>query len=285
MSSINEKELERFIIWSLDEDIKEGDHTALACIPPTTRGQAKLLVKEKGILAGVDLAKRIFHHVDPTIEFVTYIKDGTPVEVGDIAFKVEGLSRDILTTERLVLNMMQRMSGIASLSRIYADIARPYNVTILDTRKTTPLIRFLEKWAVRIGGCTNYRYGLYDRIMIKDNHIDFCGSLQKAIQRVHNYLQENNLSLEITVEVRDHKEVVQAMEVGGFQRMMLDNFSPEDIIRAVSMVQGKFELEASGGITLETLEAYCKTGIDFISVGALTHSSKSMDLSLKKSDL
>lgn len=282
MNKIDNQELKNFITKALHEDVQDGDHTSLACVPKEAIGKAKLLVKDDGVLAGVELAKKIFHQVDPSFEIDVFIEDGTPVKYGEIAFEVRGKSQAILKAERLVLNAMQRMSGIATLSRQFVNEVEGLNVQILDTRKTTPLLRFLEKWAVRIGGATNYRTGLYDRIMIKDNHIDFCGTITQAVLQTQNYLKENNLDLEITLEVRDLQELEEALTVGQINRIMLDNFDTDTMRKAVALIDGRFEVEASGGITLETVRAYAETGVDFISVGALTHSFKSMDLSLKK---
>ncbi len=282
MNKIDDQELKNFITNALHEDVRDGDHTSLACVPEAAIGKAKLLVKDEGVLAGVELAKKIFHQVDPSFEIDVFIEDGTPVKYGEIAFEVRGKSQAILKAERLVLNAMQRMSGIATLSRQFVEAVEGLNVQILDTRKTTPLLRFLEKWAVRIGGATNYRTGLYDRIMIKDNHIDFCGTITQAVVQTQEYLKENNLDLEITLEVRDMKELEEALAVGQINRIMLDNFDTDTMRKAVALIDGRFEVEASGGITLETVRAYAETGVNFISVGALTHSFKSMDLSLKK---
>lgn len=282
MNRIDHQELTNFITNALHEDVRDGDHTSLACVPKEAIGKAKLLVKDEGILAGVELAKKIFYQVDPNFEIEVFIEDGTPVKYGEIAFEVRGKSQAILKAERLVLNAMQRMSGIATLSRQFVTAVEGLNVQILDTRKTTPLLRFLEKWAVRIGGATNYRTGLYDRIMIKDNHIDFCGTITQAVVQTQAYLKENNLDLEITLEVRDMKELKEALAVGQINRIMLDNFDTDTMREAVALIDGRFEVEASGGITLETVRGYAETGVDFISVGALTHSFKSMDLSLKK---
>lgn len=282
MQQIEERELYQFISNAFYEDVRDGDHTSLACVPEGAEGRAKLLVKDDGVLAGVDLAKHIFHYVDPKFEVDVFIQDGQNIKVGDIAFEVRGKSRSILKAERLVLNAMQRMSGIATLSRQFMNAVEGLEVQILDTRKTTPLLRFLEKWAVRIGGATNYRTGLYDRIMIKDNHIDFCGSITQAVLQTQTYLQEKNLDLEITLEVRDMAELEEALRVGQINRIMLDNFAPELLRQAVARIDGQFESEASGGITLETVRSYAETGVNFISVGALTHSFKSLDLSLKK---
>jgi nicotinate-nucleotide pyrophosphorylase (carboxylating) len=275
-------QLDNFIVKALDEDIKDGDHTSLACVPADAYGSAQLLVKDNGILAGVEIAKKIFEYVYPEAEFILYINDGSRVKPGDIAFEVFAPSQTILKTERVVLNTMQRMSGIATMTKLYVDAVSDLPVKILDTRKTTPLIRFLEKLAVKIGGGTNYRVGLYDRIMIKDNHVDFCGNIELAIHKVHQYLLDKNLNLEITVEVRNLSELDSVLKVGGIQRIMLDNFNIETMKQAVGIINKKYEVEASGGITLETLRAYAETGVDFISIGALTHSYKSLDLSLKK---
>lgn len=282
MNKIDSQELQNFIKNALYEDVRDGDHTSLACVPADAMGKAKLLVKDQGIIAGVELAKKIFDYVDKDFKVKVLIEDGTPVKYGDVAFEVEGKSQAILKAERLVLNSMQRMSGIATLSRQFVDAVKGFDVQILDTRKTTPLLRFLEKWAVRIGGATNYRTGLYDRIMIKDNHVDFCGSIKQAVLKTHEYLKKNNLDLEITLEVRNLKELDEALEVGQINRIMLDNFDTNTMRQAVSIINKRFEVEASGGITLATIRDYAATGVDFISVGALTHSSKSLDLSLKK---
>jgi nicotinate-nucleotide pyrophosphorylase (carboxylating) len=239
------------------------------------------LVKDEGILAGVDLAKYIFRYVDATSSIDVFIEDGLPVKYGDVAFEVECNSQDLLKVERLVLNSMQRMSGIATLSRQFSEKVKDLPVQILDTRKTTPLIRFLEKWAVRIGGCANYRDGLYDWIMIKDNHVDAAGGIRQAIERVHEYQKEQDLELGITVEVRNFEEMDMVLEIGGITRIMLDNFELEDMRRAVKIINKRFEVEASGGITLDKVRSVGETGVDFISSGALTHSYKSLDLSLK----
>ncbi len=282
MLKINQTELESFIKNALFEDIRDGDHTSLACVPANAVGNARLLVKDDGILAGVELAQKIFHAVDPNFEIDVLIEDGTPIKYGDIAFTVRGSSQNILMTERLVLNSMQRMSGIATMANRFMQAVDGLDVKILDTRKTTPLLRFLEKWAVRIGGATNYRTGLYDRIMIKDNHIDFCGSITKAVEKVHAYMKEKGLDLEITLEVRNMEELDEALKIGQVNRIMLDNFDTDTMRKAVKIIDKQYEVEASGGITLETVRAYAETGVDFISVGALTHSFESLDLSLKK---
>lgn len=276
-------ELNAFIENALYEDIRDGDHTSLACVPSDAMGNAKLLVKDTGIIAGLELAEKIFKKVDPSFELEFFIKDGAAVKPGDIAFSVHGKSQAILKAERLVLNTMQRMSGVATLSRQFVEAVEGLDVQILDTRKTTPLLRFLEKWAVRIGGATNYRTGLYDRIMIKDNHIDFCGSIKQAVTQTQAYLKANKLDLQTTLEVRDIEELNQALEVGQIERIMLDNFDIPTMNAAVQLIDKRFEVEASGGITLETVRSYAATGVDFVSVGALTHSFKSLDMSLKKS--
>jgi nicotinate-nucleotide pyrophosphorylase (carboxylating) len=274
--------LSRFIKAALSEDVGSGDHTSLACIPADSVSRAKLLVKADGVLAGVDLAKRIFRQVDKQSKVEVFKKDGHAVRFGDIAFEVTCNTRALLIAERLVLNTMQRMSGIATMSRRFADAVAGLPVRILDTRKTTPGIRFLEKWAVRIGGCTNYREGLYDRFMIKDNHVDACGGIRQAIERVLAYRTAQGLDLGLTVEVRHLADLRLTMEAAPTgTRIMLDNFDLATIREAVALVGDRFELEVSGGVTLETVRAIAETGVDFISVGALTHSAGCLDLSLK----
>jgi nicotinate-nucleotide pyrophosphorylase (carboxylating) len=263
------------------EDIGEGDHSTLACVPEDAQGQAQLIVKEDGILAGVELAEQIFHRFDPSLEMQIFIKDGTSVKKGDIAFIIKGKSRSILSTERLVLNFMQRMSGIATQTHKIVSLIDGCSTKLLDTRKTTPGIRYMEKWAVRIGGGYNHRFALYDMIMLKDNHIDYAGGIEQAIARTHDYLKTNNKELKIEVEVRNESELKEVLRVGGVNRIMLDNFSPDEIRRVLPLIPVEFETEASGGITIETIRAYAETGVHYISVGALTHSVKSMDLSLK----
>ncbi len=281
MEGISKETIDQFIEQALYEDVRDGDHTSLACIPKDSRSKARLIVKDDGVLAGVELAEIIFKKLDPTAVIDVRIKDGTDVKYGDEAFYVECNSQALLQAERLVLNTMQRMSGIASMSSRFAVEVEGSDVKILDTRKTTPLLRFLEKWAVRIGGCHNYRIGLYDWIMIKDNHIDACGSITKAIQKTNAYLKENNLDLGITVEVRNLVELYEVLEIGGVTRIMLDNFEIPILREAVAIVDKKFETEASGGIDLQTVGKVAQTGVDFISVGALTHSAGCLDLSLK----
>ncbi|MBK7812766.1 MAG: carboxylating nicotinate-nucleotide diphosphorylase [Saprospiraceae bacterium] len=274
--------LEAFIKASLQEDIGTGDITSLACIPYTSQSKAKLLVKQDGVLAGVGFAEAVFKQFNSELIFEKLLEDGAKVTYGDLAFYVSGSTRDILQTERLVLNVMQRMSGIATLSAQYASLVADLPVKILDTRKTTALNRYLEKWAVRIGGCFNYRDGLYDWFMIKDNHIKACGGIQSAIQAVHSYQQSQGLqNTGITVEVKNLQECEELVQIGGVSRIMFDNFELEKLREAVLFVNRRFETEASGGITLSTLRPVALTGVDFISIGALTHSAGSLDLSLK----
>lgn len=273
--------IDDFVVRALAEDIGSGDHTSQACIPADDRSRARLLVKDVGVLAGVEVARRIFAHVDPTSSVEVLLEDGSFIHEGDVAFYVTCNTRALLRAERLVLNVMQRMSGIATLSNRYKFEVEDLPVRILDTRKTTPLIRFLEKWAVRLGGCENYRAGLYDRIMIKDNHVDASGGHRAAIDRVHEYLQANDLQLPITVEVRNLVELSEVLQRGGVDRIMFDNFELPLLHEAVAHVDGRFETEASGGVSLHTIREIAKSGVDFISVGALTHSAVSLDLSLK----
>ena len=270
-----------FIKNALEEDIQEGDHSSLACIPNNKVGRAKLLIKENGIIAGIELAKWIFEHIDPSIKVQTHLEDGHTVKKGDIAFTVEGPSISLLSGERLVLNCMQRMSAIATKTDAYVKILQGTKTTVLDTRKTTPGIRILEKWAVRIGGGENHRFGLYDMIMLKDNHIDFAGGIEQAITKVKKYLSNKNLDLKVEIEARNMNEVKEIMAVGGIERIMLDNFTPEETSEALKHIDNKYETESSGGITIKTIRAYAECGVDYISVGALTHSVKNMDLSLK----
>lgn len=273
--------IEEIIEQALLEDIGSGDHTSLSTIPAQAIGKAHLLVKEDGILSGMKIASAIFKTVDSRIKFYPHLKDGDKIRVGDIAFGVEGPSASILIAERLVLNFMQRMSGIATSTATYVKELEGLNTKILDTRKTTPLLRELEKQAVRDGGGYNHRFGLYDMVMIKDNHVDFAGGIAKAIQAANEYLTKKNLSLKIEIEVRNMDELSQALEAGHIHRIMLDNFTPAQLSSAITLIDGRFETEASGGITLETIRAYAETGVDYISVGALTHHINSLDLSLK----
>ena len=275
------EELNAFIEFALKEDVREGDHTSLACIPPTASGKAQLLVKENGILAGIEVAQAIFEKVNPDIQFFPLMQDGESMTVGDVAFIVEGSSSSILTAERLVLNCMQRMSGIATKTQHIVKLIEGTKAQVLDTRKTTPGIRLLEKWAVKIGGGVNHRFGLYDMMMIKDNHIDFTGSIESAIEKAINYQNDKGINIPVEVEARNLEEVNEILRVGNIQRIMLDNFSYEDTRIAVEQIGGRFETESSGGITEETIREHALCGVDFISVGALTHSINSLDLSLK----
>lgn len=273
--------IQEIIQNALREDIGEGDHSALACIPADAKGFAKLLVKDTGIIAGVELAEMICKAVDSDLQFETFIKDGSAVKFGDIAFIVKGSARSILGAERLLLNFMQRMSGIATLTSEYTQLIEGTSAKLLDTRKTTPGIRYMEKWAVRIGGGHNHRFALYDMIMLKDNHIDFAGGIAAAIHRTQSYLASSGKQLKVEIEVRNLAELDEVLAVGNVDRIMLDNFTPELLTEALLKINGKFETEASGGITKETIRAFAETGVDFISVGALTHSFKSLDMSLK----
>jgi len=273
--------LDAFVNAAIREDVKDGDHTSLACIDADAQDTAKLLVKDTGVIAGVDFAEFVFKKLDPECTFKRIINDGSAVKFGDVAFEITTGSQTLLLGERLVLNTMQRLSGVSSMARKFAELVEDLPVTILDTRKTTPLLRFLEKWAVRVGGCTNYRDGLYDWIMIKDNHIDACGSIAKAIQSVKAYLKIKNKDLGITVEVRNLDELNQVLEEGGVTRIMLDNFELETLTRAVNIIGDRFQSEASGGVNLSTVRAIAETGVNYISVGALTHSAGSLDMSLK----
>ncbi len=270
-----------FVQNALQEDVGDGDHSALATIPVNKKGKCHLLVKENGILAGVEAAKEIFKTIDPKFKITTYIKDGTPVKVGDIAFIVEGTSQKLLTAERLVLNVMQRMSGIATKTNYLQSLCKGTKTKVIDTRKTTPGFRFFEKWAVVIGGGSNHRFGLYDMIMLKDNHIDFAGGIIQALDATHTYLKKTKKKLPIEVETRTLNDVKLILKKGGFQRIMLDNYTITDTKKAVALIGNKFEIESSGGITEKTIASYAKCGVDFISVGALTHHVKSLDLSLK----
>lgn len=276
--------LDEFIASGLAEDVGDGDHTSLACIPSTNTNKAKLLCKADGIIAGIEVAKQIFASAPTPFKMKCFKKDGDHVAKGEIAFTVEGSSQELLKRERLCLNTMQRMSGIATMSHQYASLVADLPVQILDTRKTTPLLRFLEKWAVKIGGATNYRYGLFDRVMIKDNHIDACGSITAALNSVETYLKQNKRKLPITLEVRNMAELREALVVGTMDRIMLDNFNVRRLRSALALIDGQFETEASGGITRRTLRKVAETGVDYISVGALTHSFKSLDMSLKVMD-
>jgi nicotinate-nucleotide pyrophosphorylase (carboxylating) len=263
------------------EDIGDGDHTTLCSIPASEVGSSKLLIKEEGILAGVDVAKDVFHKFDPELKVEVFIEDGAHVKPGDVAFVVTGKVQSLLQTERLVLNLMQRMSGIATITNKYVKLLEGTKTKVLDTRKTTPGLRMLEKQAVKIGGGENHRIGLFDMILLKDNHVDFAGGIKNAITRAKQYLKEKNKDLKIEIEVRNFDELNEALNVGGVDRIMLDNFTVEDTRKAVDIVNGRVELESSGGITFETIRDYAVTGVDYVSVGALTHSVKSLDMSLK----
>lgn len=263
------------------EDIGDGDHTSLSCIPETEMGCQQLIVKEAGVLAGVEVARAIFNYFDPELKMTVFINDGQEVKPGDIAFKVEGKVLSLLQTERLMLNLMQRMSGVATTTHKYVKLLEGTKTRILDTRKTTPGLRMIEKEAVRIGGGNNHRIGLFDMILLKDNHVDHAGGISAAISGAKKYCQEKGKALKIEIEVRNFQELQEAMDCGGIDRIMLDNFTPEDTKKAVAMIAGRFETESSGGITIANIRDYAECGVDFISVGALTHSVKSLDLSFK----
>jgi len=278
---IDKQELQQFIINALHEDVRAGDYSSLASIDKNAQGKARLLVKDNGILCGLEIAKAVFENVDSNLKLEIHMEEGSQIKYGDVAFHVYGSAISILTAERLVLNCMQRMSGIATKTNEYVNAIEGTKAKVIDTRKTTPNLRFLEKYAVTIGGGSNHRFGLYDMIMLKDNHIDFCGGITKAVTKVKDYLKVNNLDLRIEVETRSLDNVKEALACDGIHRIMLDNFVPEKVKEAVDLINGKYETEASGGITLETIRSFAETGVDFISVGALTHSVKSLDLSLK----
>ncbi len=273
--------IHQFIKNALTEDVGDGDHTSLSTIPPGTQGKAKLIIKENGVLAGIELALEIFKEVDAELKVDVLLQDGAEVKVGDIALTVSGSTHAILIAERLVLNCMQRMSGIATKTHRIVSLLKTTKTKILDTRKTTPGLRYLEKWAVRIGGGVNHRIGLYDMILIKDNHVDYAGGISNAITAAKKYLIDQNKTLQIEIEVRNLDELSQVLAIGGVDRIMLDNFSFENLRAAVKLIDGKFITEASGGITEENVAAYAACGVDFISMGALTHSVKSLDMSLK----
>lgn len=276
--------IEQIIDFALKEDIGHGDHTTLSTVPPDKRGKMALFVKEEGILAGVDLARQIFHHYNPEISMQIILRDGSIINKGDIAFIVEGQVQSLLTCERLVLNFMQRLSGIATQTGKMVKMLDGTNTKILDTRKTTPLLRELEKMAVRIGGGHNHRFGLFDMILIKDNHVDFAGGITKALTQTKQYLADKKLDLEIEIEIRNMEELREAIDSGIASRILIDNFTPEKMKEAVSFVNGRVKTEASGGITIDNLREYAQTGVDYISSGALTHHIKSLDLSLKALD-
>ncbi len=280
-----EKQLNKLIRDALREDIGDGDHSTLSCIGKKAKGRAILKIKENGVLAGVEVARKIFELAEPEAEFALLKFDGENMSVGDIAFEVVASTRTILQCERLVLNCMQRMSGIATLTRSFINKLEGFNTKLLDTRKTTPNFRLLEKKAVRIGGGMNHRFGLYDMIMIKDNHIDYCGGIENAIMKANNYLERKKLKLDIEIEARSIEDVKQILATGNIQRIMLDNFQPYAITEAMHLINGEYETEASGGITLENIEQYAATGVDYISSGAIIHHAVSLDLSLKASPL
>jgi nicotinate-nucleotide pyrophosphorylase (carboxylating) len=273
--------VQEIIANALREDIGDGDHSTLACVPENATGKAQLLIKDNGVLAGVELAVKIFKQFDPSLKVTVFKKDGDVVTNGEIAFTVEGSSRSILTTERLVLNFMQRMSGIATQTAKIVQKIDGLSTKLLDTRKTTPGIRYMEKWAVRIGGGYNHRFALYDMIMLKDNHLDYAGGITQAVAQTRSYLKEQGKNLKIEVEVRTESELIEAIATPGINRIMLDNFQPAEIKRLLPLIPSHIETEASGGITIDTIRAYAETGVQYISVGALTHSAGSLDLSLK----
>jgi nicotinate-nucleotide pyrophosphorylase (carboxylating) len=279
---MNENDLiESLLNNAFAEDIDDGDHTTLSCIPASAHGKAQLIIKEKGVLAGVKIAERVFRKFDPEIKMEVFIQDGTEVNSGDIAFVVQGKTQSLLQTERIVLNLMQRMSGIATTTRKYVKQLEGLHTRVLDTRKTTPGLRLIEKEAVRIGGGVNHRIGLFDMILLKDNHVDFAGGIENAITKAKEYLKAKNKDLKIEIEVRNLDELEQVMKVGGVDRIMLDNFDIPITKEAVRRINGKYETESSGGITFDTLRDYAECGVDYISVGALTHSVKGLDMSLK----
>lgn len=281
MTNIEKEAISQLIKSAFAEDIGDGDHTSLATIPSSAKGKVELLAKDEGIVAGVEVASMVFKQLDKTLDVVIYIEDGSKIVPGDRVLTVEGSSQSILSAERTALNFIQRMSGIATYTNKVCDIISGLNTKLLDTRKTTPNNRVVEKLAVRLGGGTNHRFGLYDMIMIKDNHVDFAGGIKNAILSTNNYLNEKGKNLKIEIEVRDFKELNEVIEVGGVNRVMLDNFSPDNLKKAVILINGRFETEASGGITMDNIRKYAETGVDFISVGALTHQINSLDLSLK----
>ena len=269
------------IMAALAEDIGNGDHSSLACINPAIQGQMRLLAKADGIVAGIDVAREVLHCVDPAITMEQFKNDGDEIHKGDIVFIIRGSSQKMLTAERTLLNFMQRMSGIATAAKTYADVVKGTKTRILDTRKTTPNMRVFEKYAVQLGGCTNHRFGLFDMVMLKDNHIDFAGGIENAIDKTRKYLADNNLDMKIEIETRNLEEVKRVIDHGGVDRIMLDNFTPTLVKEAVALIDGRYETEASGNITLANLRDYAEAGVDFISVGALTHHIASLDLSLK----
>lgn len=281
MNYLTEEAIDQFISAALAEDIGDGDHSSLASVPADAQNKARLIIKGDGIIAGIALAGKIFHKVDPGLKVNVLIKDGTKVKSGDIGLTVEGNARSILTAERLVLNCMQRMSGIATLTNELNQLISHTKAKLLDTRKTTPNFRIMEKWAVKIGGGENHRFGLFDMIILKDNHVDYAGGIEKAIKSTQEYLRKTNKQLKIEIETRSLEEVRQVLETGGVDRIMLDNMTPAQLKEAVGIINGQYETEASGGITRESIVAVAESGVDYISVGALTHSFNSLDISLK----
>jgi len=277
---MNSNLFDKCIDLSISEDIGDGDHSSLCCLNPKRMGVAKLTAKDNGVIAGIEVAEKVFAKLDSSLKFTPLLKDGDTIEPGKLIFTVEGSEISILSAERLVLNIMQRMSGIATQTRKYVEAVKGTKTKILDTRKTTPGFRIFEKEAVKIGGGTNHRFGLFDMIMLKDNHIDFAGGIEKAIDSAISYLKENNKNLKIEVETRSIDDVRRVLNHGGVDRVMLDNFTPEQTIEAVKLINGAVEVESSGGITIETIRDYAECGVDFISVGALTHQVKSLDMSL-----
>lgn len=280
---MNKDFIEQIPLW-FAEDIGDGDHTTLSCIPADATGKSQLIIKEDGVLCGVEVAREIFKFFDPQLQMTVFINDGAEVKYGDIAFVVEGKIQSLLQTERLMLNIMQRLSGVATRTHEYQKLLKGTRTKVLDTRKTTPGLRMLEKYAVAVGGGKNHRIGLFDMILLKDNHVDFAGGIKQAITRAKDYLKEKGKNLKIEIEVRSFEELNEVLEVGGVDRIMLDNFSVEDTAKAVHIIGERYETESSGGITLDTLRAYAECGVDYISVGALTHSVKSLDMSFKAVD-
>jgi nicotinate-nucleotide pyrophosphorylase (carboxylating) len=281
MELFQNKDIKELIEIAIREDVGSGDHSSLACIPTDKKGKAYCIAKQAGVIAGIELAAYIFKRIDPSLQFLPLKQDGEKIAVGDRIFEITGSDISILTAERLVLNFMQRLSGIATQSQQISELLKDYHTTVLDTRKTTPGMRLLEKWAVKLGGCKNHRIGLYDMIMLKDNHIDFAGGITQAVEKTQQYLQFKGLNLPIEVETRNMEEVKEVMKIGKINRIMLDNFSPELLAEAITLIDKKFETEASGGITLANIQAYAASGVDFISVGALTHSAERIDLSMQ----
>jgi nicotinate-nucleotide pyrophosphorylase (carboxylating) len=277
----NNQLIDELISLALREDIGDGDHTTLSCIPKTLQGKAQLIIKQNGVLCGVAVAKRVFELFDPALKMTVFIHDGTEVKKGDIAFSVEGPSVSILQCERLILNFMQRLSGVSTQTKKYVDLLQGTNTKILDTRKTTPGMRLLEKYAVKMGGGENHRIGLYDMILIKDNHIDFAGGVIAALDKTNTYLKEKGKDLKIVIEARTMDDIAKIINYGGVFRILIDNFTPEETKEAIKLINGKCKTESSGGITLETIRAYAEAGVDYISVGALTHQIRSLDMSLK----